>query len=1088
MKLKTVSFVMLFFVALQFSFAQERTVTGTVKDQSGIELPGVAVVIKGEQKGTQTDFDGTYSLKVATGKTLVFSYIGMKTKEVKVGTSSAINVVLEEDAQQLEDVVVIAYGTAKKQSLVGAQSTVSSKQLEMRPITNLTSALSGIAPGLQATLSGGQPGTSSTIRIRGFGSINAGNDPIYVVDGSIYNGNISSIAAQDIESISVLKDAASTSLYGSSAGNGVILITTKSGNKSKKGDPVVTYNNNIGFSKRGQENYETVNAMQFYPLRWQQWYNDYKYNRNYTDDQAAAEANKDVIEALRYQPYAGIQSVYAYDSAARTWSFTNNPAAGRETFPAVVLANGNLNPEVTGLLWADDLDWEKKLFRTGIRNEHTISVSQNTDKVKTYLSLGYIKEDGYRINTSFERLSGRGNISYDVNKWFSLGTNTAYSKAGRRQPRTTGANLSNTFSFIRTIAPIYPIHQHNADGSYVLDDKGNRLYDYSRARPFRANYNPVYESELDLYAQDEDALTTRTFAEFRFLPELKLRLNYSYDILRYNYKQRFNNILGAQPEGLLIMHNRKIATTTFNQLLDYSKTFGKHSITGLLGHESYEYKNAYSEFDKKGASFMGIDEMPNYSTSGSMDSATNIYRKEGYFGRLTYGFDNKYDFSLSYRRDGSSRFATDYRWGNFWSIGAGWHLKNEAFLENVEWINLLKIRASYGTTGNDSTLNSDGGTTYYPYQTSYSFSNNYTQGGLRIANYGNPYLVWEKQVSYDAALEFGFFNRFRGSVEFFTKESDDLIFAFPLPTSTGIASVDRNIGKVRNYGVELDFTVDIMNTPDFKWSVTANGTILRNRILTLPEHIRANGLQHGTRYRYLEGRSVYEYYIQKWAGVNPDTGLAMYVLDAERYPDQADPNSANFRGVEKTGEYANYTYDYNLAKRDYAGTSIPDLQGGFATNIQWKGFDLGVQFAYQLGGYAYDNAYRGLMGRDLAGSSGGYTAHVDMLNAWKNPGDITDVPRLDAGTSGQFDSSDSDRFLISRNSLMLKNVSLGYTIPNDVVTKLGLSSLRVGLSGENLFLWAKRKGLNPMANFSGTSSSIDYNYARIVTCSLSLSF
>lgn len=1082
MKLKTVSFVMLFFVALQFSFAQERTVTGTVKDESGIELPGVAVVIKGEQKGTQTDFDGTYSLKVATGKTLVFSYIGMKTKEVKVGTSSAINVVLEEDAQQLEDVVVIAYGTVKKQSLVGAQSTVSSKQLEMRPITNLTSALSGIAPGVQATLSGGQPGTSSSIRIRGFGSINAGNDPIYVVDGAIYNGNISSIAAQDIESISVLKDAASTSLYGSSAGNGVILITTKSGAKGKKGNPQVTYTNNIGFSNRGQENYETLGASEFYQLRWQQWYNDYKYNRNYTNDQAAAQANFDVLDALKYQPFAGIQSVYAYDTASQTWSLTKNPAPGLETRPAVIMQDGTLNPEITGLLWGDDLDWEKYLYRTGIRNEHTISINQNTDKVKTYLSLGYIKEDGYRINTAFERLSGRGNIAYDVNKWFSLGTNVSYAKASRLQPRTTGSNSGNTFSFIRTIAPIYPIHQHNADGSYVLDSDGNRVYDYNRARPFRPNYNPVYESELDLYALDEDALTTRTFADIKFLPELKLTLNYSYDILRYDYKQRYNNILGAQPEGLLIIHNERIATTTFNQLLNYNKTFGKHSVTGLLGHESYEYKNVNSEFDRKGASLKGIDEMSNYPTSGNMSSNTNLYRKEGYFGRLTYGYDNRYDFSLSYRRDGSSRFATDYRWGNFWSVGAGWHLKNESFLTNVNWVNMLKLRASYGTTGNDST------SSYYPYQTTYSFSNNITLGGLRVSNYGNPYLVWEKQISYDAALEFGFFNRFRGTVEYFVKESDDLIFAFPLSSSTGISSINRNIGKVRNQGVELDITFDIFNNQDFKWSINANGMILKNKIVSLPEHIRANGVQHSSYYRYLEGRSVYDYYIQQWAGVNPKTGWGMYVLDAENFPQQADPNHANFKGVEKTGEYAGYTYDYNFAKRDYAGSSIPDLQGGFGTNLQWKGFDFSASFAYQLGGYAYDAAYQTLMGRDLAGGGGGFAAHIDMRRAWKNPDDVTDVPRLDAGLSGQYDSSTSNRFLISRTSLALKNVSLGYTLPNETIQKLGFTNIRVGISGENLLLLSKRKGLNSMNNFSGTSAFTGYDYARIVTCSLSLSF
>lgn len=1080
-----ICFVMLFFATLQYSFSQERVITGVVKDQSGVELPGVTVMIKGEQKGTSTDFDGSFKVRASQGTILVFSYIGMKTKEVKVGSSTTIKVVLEDEVQAIDEVVVVAYGTAKKESLVGAQSMISSKQLETRPITNLTSALSGAASGLQVTLSGGQPGTSSEIRIRGFGSINAGSDPIYVVDGSIYNGKISDIATQDIENISVLKDAASTSLYGSSAGNGVVLITTKSGLKSKKGKPTLTYNNSIGFSRRGQEDYDKVDAMDFYPLRWQQWFNDYKYNRGMTDDQAAGAASKDVYDALIYQPYAGIKSVYAYSGG--TWSLTDNPAAGAETFPAIVMPDGKLNPEITGLLWGDDLDWEKHLFRTGIRNEHNVSISQNTDKTKSYFSVGYIKEQGYRIRTDYERFSGRANLSYDVNNWLTVGTNISYSKTKDEAPRTTTTSVSNTFGFIRGIAPIYPIHAHNLDGTYVLDEEGNRVYDYAKVRPYNGNYNPIYEAQLDAKISDDDGLVTRNFAEFRFLPELKLKLNYSYDMLRYTTKQRYNKVLGAQSgNGLLEILNLKRQTTNFNQLLEYNKEFNNHSLNVLLGHESYRYYTYNSSAQKKKESFLGVDEFSNYGEVNRTSSVTDEYTKEGYFGRINYGFDRKYDASFSFRRDGSSRFHNDYRWGNFWSLGLGWHLKNEKFLHDVSWLNSLKLRASYGETGNDATTR-DENPSYYPYQTTYSYVYNNDLPGLRVANYADYRLLWEKQVSYDLGLEFGFFSRLRGTVELFNKESKDLIFEFPLPTSTGVSGVDRNVGKVRNYGVEFELNYDVLKRGNFRWSLTANGTILKNKVVTLPEHNREKGINHGSYFNYREGRSMYEFFIVDWIGVNPNTGLAMYRLDNETYPQYADPTNKDFKGVEKDGELAAYTYDYEVAKKHFAGTSIPDLYGGFGTTIEWNNFDFGAQFTYQLGGLAYDAAYASSMGRGI-GQSAGRAMHVDMLNAWKKPGDITDVPRLDVGTLSRFDASISDRFLISRTALMLKNVSLGYTLPKDVVSKYGIENLRVGISGENLFLWSKRKGFNPMSNFSGTTSNFGYDYAKVVTCNLTVSF
>lgn len=1091
MNLNKLYAMLLFFLALlQFSFGQERIITGKVKDVQGIEIPGVAIVIKGEKSGTETDFSGKYSIKVATGKTLVFSAMGLKTREVKVANQQSIDVVLEEAAQDLDEVVVVAYGTAKKQSLVGSQTNISAKQLETRPISNISNALQGASPGVQAITSGGQPGQSAAIRIRGFGSINAGNAPVYVVDGSIYNGNISSISVQDIESVSVLKDAASTSLYGSSAGNGVILITTKSGGKGKKGKPIINYSNNIGFSTQGQESYETVSAQEYYPLRWQQWFNDNKYNRNFTDINAAGQAMYDVLKAFQYQPYAGVKSYY--QNVAGNWSITQTPIGtlGTDYVPALVMPNGSLNPEINGLLWGDDLDWEKGILRTGIRNEHSVSISDTSEKVKSYLSINYVEDEGYLKTTLFERFGGRANLSYDVTKWLTVGTNASYTKENRQYSFSTGGGGGNPLYFARNIAPIYPIHRHNADGSYILDNEGNRIYDYGTSnnyafnRSFLDKYNPVYQSSgLDLYLEDANSLTTRNFFTIKLLPELKLTANYTYDILADTRKQRYNNILGDQPDGFLTISNRKYITTTFNQLLQYEKDFGKHHINALLGHESYEYSYIYNGADKKKAFLDDLNEFVNYEEISSVGSQTDKYTKEGYFGRLNYGFDKRYDVSFSYRRDGSSRFHKDNRWGNFWSVGAAWNVINEQFLQNISWLNNLKLRASYGKTGNDATQDVNQNSTYYPYQTTFSVVRNNTSTGLRVSNYGNQDLVWEKQVSTDIALEFSLFDRIRASVEWFNKESEDLIFAYDLPISTGLGSIDRNIGKIQNRGWEFDVAVDILKNTDFKWSVNANATMLKNKVLTLPDNVRKKGIVTGN-FKRFEGYSIYDYYLPIWAGVNPQNGRAMYVIDGETYPTYVDVNHTDFKGVNKD-EYAAYTYDYNIAKKDFSGSALPDVYGGFSTNASYKRFDLSVQFAYQLGGYIYDTGYASFMGRDL---SSGDTAHRDLLNAWKQPGDTSNIPALDVSVNGQYASNTSSRFLISRSALALKNISLSYTLPAEIVQKINVQNIRFGVAAENLFLWSKRKGLNPMGSFTSGLSNYSYGYAKTITCNLSVSF
>ncbi len=782
------------------------------------------------------------------------------------------------------------------------------------------------------------------------------------------------------------------------------------------------------------------------------------------------------LRADKYNPYAGIQTGLSYDNVTNMLGTTKDKAQWVDGVPLLVMPDGTLNPEITGLRWGDDLDWEKALFRTGYRGEYNLSGSYSNDKVSTFMSLGHISEQGYRRNTEYERTSARLNLNYNANKWLELGGNISFVHAvNTAAKRDEGYYSSNSFDFLQRIAPFYPIHAHNADtGEYILDPvTGKPVFDYSNGRPYNDRFNPVYEGELDHSTTTRDLLTSRGNATFKIMPELKLMINASYDLDMRKSKVRYNNVMGDQPSGLLTMEDFAISTLTFNQLLEYSKTFGDHDLTVMLGHEAYKYTAKDLNGAKKNMLVLGLDEFPNLTNITELNSYTDEYRKEGYFGRINWDYKKKYNFSASYRRDGSSRFAPDCRWGSFWAVGAGWHIARESFMQGTsEWLDNLKLRASIGQTGNDNL-----GTNYYAYQTLYGFGyNNLDKGGLRLQSYADPTLRWEAQTSFDLALEYSLFNRVYGSFELFNKESSDLIFPYPLANSTGVTSVNKNIGKVRNSGFEFDITADIIKKKDLVWKVNLNGTHFKNKIVRLPEENREKGIELDYQ-KYIEGGSIYDYYLKEYMGVDPDDGQAMYRLDKELYP-EAKPLGTD-------GEKATMTKNGDLARKHFCGTSVPDLYGGFGTTLTWKDIELGINFAYQLGGKTYDSGYAGMMGRKLKAGS---AMHVDMLKAWKQKGDITDVPRLDAGNAGQYDATASDRFLISSSALMLKSITLSYSLPKSWMHAVQLKGGHFSIAAENLFLLSARKGLNPMAQFSGVVGAAGYAYARTLTATLSVTF
>ena len=638
-------------------------------------------------------------------------------------------------------------------------------------------------------------------------------------------------------------------------------------------------------------------------------------------------------------------------------------------------------------------------------------------------------------------------------------------------PRTLGNANANGARFAQHVAPIYPIHRHDLlTGKYLKDQAGNLIYDHDEERPFSPKFNPIELAYLDLSEIDRDALVTRSFVDLKPFEGLKLTLNVNYDLRNIRGKTRFAKGTGDQAKGMLTYSSDRVTNLTVNQLANYSKSLGNHEIDVLLGHESSSYRNSSLSGSKSGLMLIPIDELAHYQKVEDFTSYTTNYNKESYFGRLNYSYDKRYNVSVSFRRDGSSRFARQNRWGNFWSVGAGWNISSESFMSTLTWIDELKLRGSHGETGNDLLSN------YFPYQTLYSINNNLEEAGLRTANLGNVDLTWETQVSSDIALEFGLFHRLRGSIELFNKESKGLLFDYPLPTSSGVASIDRNIGKIRNRGVELDLSLRLLSLTDFSWSVRANATWLSNKLLRLPDLNRKDGiLVDGVR-KYLEGHSIYDYFINEYLGVDPADGKAMYRLDKERFPDEP--------GLEASGERASYTKNGEKARKHFKGSSIPDVYGGFSTDFTYKNFTLGVNFAYQLGGYAYDGVYQSLMSRDL---QGGTAMHPDLRRAWRKPGQVTDVPRLDA-SSREYATLTSDRFLISASALSLKSVSLSYTFPKALCSKLHISGLNLAIAGENLYLFSKRRGLNPFNSYSGISSTPGYDVARTLTTTLNVSF
>ena len=1031
------SCVMLFAVGF-LAYAQNINVSGKVTDaQTGESVPFASIQVKGTMTGTATDADGNYTISVPRNAILVFSSIGYLNQEAAVEGRSVVNIMLAPDTESLEELVVVAYGTVNKKDFTGSAASLDSKKLEVRPVTNATNALEGITSGVQFTSASGQPGSSGSIRIRGFGSINADSAPLYVVDGVPFDGSISNINSDDIESITVLKDAASSALYGARAANGVVLITTKKGRSER-----LTFNVRVnhGFSVRGIPEYERLDAYQYVPMEWEIMRNGFLTAGTYTTTAAAnAAASEQLVGQLGNNPF--------------------NVPDGQ------LVTDGALNSSAK-LLYPDDLDWQKAVERLGHRQEYTVSAGGAGQKSDYYFSMGYLNDQGYSIRSYMERFNARMNVNVQPKKWLKAGLNMAGTMANGTSASTgSSTGYINPFYFGRNIGPIYSIYKHNPDGSFVYDDLGEKVFEWDlRGGSASPGRHIVAETLWNEDNYKRDILNTRAYVDFIFFEGLKLSINAGYDTRNYLNTSFDNPHVGdGAPAGRADNEHYRYDTMNFNQLLTYNKTFGGHTVDLLVGHESYRNMYHYFRGFRQGLVAEGNAELVNFTTTNSLTGYRDIYTTEGYLARANYNFNHRYYLSASFRRDASSRFYKDARWGNFWSVGGSWRIDQEPFMAAVPWVSAAKLRASYGSVGNDGT------SSWYQWQSLYSINRNAnTPGFLQSATAGNKDIKWEKNMSFDVALEFGLFrDRITGQVEWFHRVSDNLLFSVPLPTSSGLTSQWQNIGTMYNRGIEVQLGADIIRTKDFTWNVGVNFSHLKNEITKLPTG--QDQIISGTK-KYMVGHSMYDFWMYEWAGVDPETGDSMYYVGG--YDD-----NGNYTGKDRTT-----TNDYTKADKYYVGTSIPKFYGSLSNTFTLGNFSLSALLTFGVGGLKYDTTYGSMMSYSGYGSS----LHVDMLKRWQKPGDVTTVPRADMQRNS-YQNQGSSRWLTDASYLNIRNVSLSYSFPRRWAEAIDLSGIQLFGSVENLHLFCARKGMDPQYNFGGTSYNA-YSPARTMSIGVNFQF
>ncbi len=1015
------------------ALAQQVKVTGTVREHNGETLPGVLVTIKNTTKGVQTDFNGNYTIEVAPDETLQYEYVGFKSQAISVGTKRLIDITLQEDVVSLDDIVIVAYGAQKQKAIVGAISQVKSDVLEKQVATSVVTALQGTVSGVNIVNSNSQPGENPTIRVRGIGSINASADPLIILDGAPYMGNINAISADQIETINVLKDASSTALYGSRGANGVILIKTKMGKRNA--EPEVNINLSTGVAFDAVKTHKVLNTQDYTSYLWEGRKNNYQYVIGQDELTARKNASDGLVSYFGYNPFGTNQPV-DYDG---NWT-VKDP-----------------------LLW--ETDWKKELQRNqAFRKEYNFNITGGSDRTTYFLAANYLNQDGMIKTANFERTTVRLNLESQLTDWLQLGANTAYSASNQNFPTQSGTNLYSPMNWIYAMPSVYPVYKRDAAGQIAYDAQGNSIYDYGNAsskdsnsiRPIMSGENAVGILYNNRTVNRRGSLNWNGFAKIDLAEGLYFKTNLSYEKYDYDVKEYNNSQYGqaSSVKGRVRKIKDTSETLNFINSLHYDKTFGNHHLAADGIIEAYQFKK-----DLFNASATGY--LPGNSEIGGGTSLENINgytvedRLTSYLGRLSYDYNNKYFIEGSFRRDSSTRFDKSVRAGNFYAIGGSWIASSESFLADSPYIDLLKLRISYGELGNNNLKDK-----YFPYlrlfETGYNQLDN---PGVLLGDVTDPLLTWEKTASFNAGLDFSLFNnRLEGSIDYYKKRSIDLLFAIPQASSTGNLEVLSNAGTVENYGLEVSLTTHIIRKQDWKWDASLNFSIDKNKVTALTQDSFISGLN-----RWEKGRSLYDFYLREWAGVDPNDGYGMW------YKDVVDANG------QVTGRET--TKDYDEATRYYNHSALPKLVGGFNTSLTYKNFDFSAFFTFSLGGYIYDNDYASLLG----GISKGYQSSPDIADRWQKPGDITDTPII-LNSSNNF-AATSTRFLYKNDYARLKALTLGYTLPIEQLGKLKLKQARVYIQGENLLTFQSHKGIDPEQAINGVT---DYRVPLSATLSVGL--
>ena len=1066
MKRLKMLFAALFVLVSVAAFAQNTKVKGSVTDATTGEPVAFATVqVKGTSIGTSTGFDGSYSLSVPPKATLLFSFVGYKTAEVEVEGRTQIDVMLQPDAEYLEDVLVVAYGTAKKESFTGSASTIKSETLEKRTVANVTKALDGLAPGVQTTSGSGQPGTGASVVIRGIGSLNASTTPLYVVDGVPYDGAINAINPNDIASMTVIKDASAGALYGARGANGVVIITTKKGGD---GPANVNFKATWGVASRAIPRYETLDAYQ--------WTEDLLYmykNVNIDNGMAPSVAMAQAVTDL----YTGATSVFGNKQEYNPFS---SPV--EDLFD---LSTGKIKDGTT-LKWSDD--WLDLCTNPApLRQEYQMTVSGGNPNNKYMFSVGYLNEQGLVQYTSFERISARANVENQIREWFRTGLNinlarntSNLSSLGTSQSGSTG--YSNVFYSCQLMAPIYPMYLRNADGSYNLDANGEKQYDWGNSRPAGASagWNPLANLVEDKYLLANDNVSARSFIELGNLKTgalagLKFTVNLGVDLVDSKEKVYYNPYFGnaTKDKGIAEIEDGRTFSYTLNELLNYDRAFGQHHIDFLAGHEAYAYNYQYLMGYKSGFPFGGLYELAPATTLQDATSYTNNYRVESWLSRLNYDFADKYYFSASFRRDGSSRFHQDTRWGNFWSVGASWRISQEEFMKNVGWINNLTLKASYGVQGNDNLDK------LYAWQAFYDlgYANGANPGAL-VTSLESKDVTWEKNKNFNVGIEAHLFNRVSATIEYYNRYTEDMLMSYPMALSLGFSGYDKNIGNMSNSGLEISLTGEIIKTSNARWAMTWMGSTIHNKVLHLADKPR---IVSGN-YVIQEGETLNSFYLPESAGVDPATGKKLYWIWDDKVDEATGEVLYDEFGDALPGE-KHITDSYQTASKynRVCGSRMPDLYGSWSNEVQIGNFDFSLMTTYSIGGKINDGVYQGLLYNSYVGQAGS----VDRLKAWKQPGDVTTIPKIEY--HGSYNVALTDDELFDASYFAIKNITMGYTLPQKAAQAISLKSLRIFASADNLYMFTALKGMNPQYNFTG-GTSYSYTPTRTVSLGLDINF